>query len=98
GKRVVGMATLSITADDIATRAASLSNKRIIVNFLTPTRLVDQEQVLRRVAFRPLVHRLLDRLGALEEEYGTGDSHRSLVQCQELLQVADTVQCVDDAT
>lgn len=98
GKPLVAMPTLSVTADDIATRAASLSKKSITVNFLTPTRLVDQEQVLRHLAFRPLIHRLLDRLCALEEEYGIGDSHRSLVECQELLQLAETIQCVDDAT
>ncbi len=98
GKPLVGTPTFSVTKDDVATRAALFSTKCITINFLTPTRLVDHEQVLHHIVFRPLVQRLLERLCALEEEYGTGDSHPSLVRCQELLQLAETVQCVDDAT
>ncbi len=97
-KSLVDTPTFSVTTADVTTRAASLSKERITLNFLTPTRLVDREQVVHHVEFRPLVQRLLNRLGALEDEYGEGDSYHSLSRCQELLQLAETIDCVDDAT
>ncbi len=98
GKPLVGVPTLFVTTTDIAKRARSLPRERMTINFLTPTRLVDHEQVVHHIEFRPLVQRLLNRLGALENEYGDGDSYHSLSRCQELLQLAETVQCVDNAT
>jgi len=98
GTPLVETPTLSVTTADVATRAAILSKESITLTFLTPIRLVDQEQVLHHIEFRPLMQRLLQRLGTLEDEYGEGDSYRSFSRCQELLQLAETVQCIDDAT
>jgi len=98
GKPVVGVPTLSVTAADVAARAVTLATERLTINFLTPTRLVDHEEVMHHIVFRPLLQRLLERLTALEEEYGVGDGYRSLVECKELLTLAEEVKCVDDAT
>jgi hypothetical protein len=98
GKPVVGVTTLSVTADDVAARAVTLPADRLTINFLTPTRLVDREAVVHHIVFRPFVQRLLERLTALEEEYGVGEDYRSLVECQELLRLAENVQCGDGTT
>jgi len=61
---------LPITADDVVARAQQLPTDRLTLHFLSPTRLIDQEHVLRHPDFRPLVLRLAQRLEAVQDAYG----------------------------
>jgi hypothetical protein len=97
GKPLVNVPTLSVTASEVKARAASLPTYEITLNFLTPTRLKDQEQFVRRALFRPLIHRLLERLNALQIVYGGGDGRLAEEQ-QKYVELAEQVRCKDDMT
>lgn len=97
GKAQVAASTLAVTAEDVQQKAATLPANTLTLNFLTPTRIVDQEHLVSRPAFRPLVHRLLERLDALNTEYGTAEA-ASFPDTQQLLALAEHVRCVHDAT
>jgi hypothetical protein len=57
---------LSITAEELAARAAKLPQDELSVAFLTPTRLKHQRHYMRRgPPFHVLVRRLLDRVSSL---------------------------------
>ena len=62
--------TLAITAAEVRARAASLPVDRLHVRFLTPARLIAEGQLVRRPDFHVLARRLVERLEALEREYG----------------------------
>jgi len=70
GKAVAQAPTLAVTPKDITIRASTLASEHVTLDFLTPTRLVDRDQLVRSAAFRPLILRLLERLSALEAAYG----------------------------
>lgn len=97
GKPLVGTPTLPITDAEVQARAAILSDERITLNFLTPTRLREQDSLVKRAAFRPLIHRLLERFAALDTTYGAGNG-RYTQQRQQLVEQAEQVQCLEDAT
>ncbi len=60
---------LCVTPDDIATRAEQLSPDRVMVHFLTPTRLIANERFLWHPDFRILILRLAERFEQLQREY-----------------------------
>lgn len=60
-----------ITGDDIAARALQLSPEQVALNFLSPTRLVAEKQVLQRPTFSTLMLRLAERLEQLHYLYST---------------------------
>ncbi len=97
GKTLVEAAALAVTEEDIQKRAASLSKERVTLNFLTPARITDHEHLVHQVKFYPLVHRLIERLSVLQEEYGGGHS-QFFEDRLRYVQLAEQVQCVDDAT
>lgn len=97
GKTLVEATTLAVTGKDVQERGATLSKERITLNFLTPARLTDHEHLVYHAAFRPLVHRLMERLDALQEAYGEGHSQFSSDR-QHYVHLAEHVACVDDAT
>ena len=97
GKAQVAASILAVTPQEVQEQAATLPTDRLTLNFLTPTRIVDQEHLVSRPAFRPLIHRLLERLDALNTEYGTGDT-TMFPPAQELLILAENIRCVKDAT
>src|SRR5207302_1511378 len=55
-----------VTDVDVS-RAASASGPcgRVTLEFLTPVRLTEGGQLVRKIAFRPLLHRLIERRLAL---------------------------------
>ncbi len=69
----VEMPRLTITADDVAAETerllGSMSNGRLVVEFHTPTRLVDQGKLLKVPHFRPLFQRTLERVEGLTRLY-----------------------------
>jgi len=102
GTVVAVQPALAITAEDVRARAEQFHPERLTVHFLTPTRIVDKEHLVRRPTFRPLVQRLLERLIALEEAYGEGvESSYARMSSEErrrLLARAEEVICCEDAT
>ncbi len=97
GKAQVAASTLAVTPDQVQEKAGTLPMDSLTLNFLTPTRIIDQEHLVSHLAFRPLIHRLLERLDAFNAEYGTGDTC-ALPSSQELLALAENIRCVNDAT
>jgi len=88
--------TLAAGSADVTLRAASLAGDTLTVEFLTPTRLVDDGRLVQRPAFRPLFQRLLERVTALDREYGNGPP--TVSGFQPLLAQADQMRVVDDQT
>ncbi len=97
GKPLVEKPALTVTSTDVAVRAATLPTDKITLNFLTPTRIKDQKRLVRYPEFRPLIHRLLERLDALENEYGTADE-QCMHERQHFVELAEGIQCVEDET
>lgn len=62
---------LNITANDVVQRAEQLSKYHVNMNFLTPTRLVAEEHILKYPDFRVLILRLAQRLEHIYREYNT---------------------------
>ncbi len=97
GKAQVHAATLSVTAADVRAKVATLAKDRITLEFLTPTHIKDQERPVGRAEFRPLMHRLLERLSALRVAYGNGQE-QSYEERKQYVDLAQHVRCLEDAT
>jgi len=97
GKAQVDTSTLAVTAVDVQAKAATLAKEKITLNFLTPTRIKDQEQLLRHATFRPLIQRLLERFSVLRVEYGNGQE-QSYEEKKHYADLAQQVRCINDAT
>ena len=97
-KALVNAPVLALTATDIQARAASLSDERVFLEFLTPMRLIQHERLVLRPAFTPFIHRLLERLSALNAAYHTEKDTLTFEEQTHLLTLADQVQCLADET
>jgi hypothetical protein len=97
GKARVGVSMLGVTTADVQAKAATLAKDQITLNFLTPTRISDQEQLLHQLMFRPLIHRLLERLSAIQKEYGSGQE-QSFEERKYYVDLARQVRTVQDNT
>jgi hypothetical protein len=75
GGSMVHMPTLAVSNQQIADSSQRLAQKleenggRLVVEFLTPTRIVHREELAHRPAFSPLFARLLDRVSALRHQF-----------------------------
>jgi CRISPR-associated endoribonuclease Cas6 len=66
GANVIRPPTLRVTDADIPSAVSKLgSSGQATLELLTPTRLTDGGQLVRQIAFRPLLHRLIERRLAL---------------------------------
>lgn len=66
GSAVARSPSLRMTDADVAAAMAALRARgRVTLDLLTPTRLTDGGRLVRRMAFRPLLHRLIERRLAL---------------------------------
>jgi hypothetical protein len=97
GEQLFQVPTVAVTEDDIRKRAEQLPDDRVTLTFLTPTRIVTREHLLRRATFAPIIHRLLERLMALESAYGGGAS-MTMEEMWSLVEHAEEVECVEDST
>ena len=61
---------LGVTPDDVAERAKELPTHRLTFHFLSPTRLIREERVLRHPDFCTLAMRMAQRLEQIQQEYG----------------------------
>jgi hypothetical protein len=86
---------LPIDAEAVRAYAAALPTDRITLRFHTPLRLIEQDHLLKRIALRPLVQRLMRRLDDLAIAYGDGPLG---LDFRALLDVAEGVQVVADQT
>ncbi|HEY3230251.1 MAG TPA: CRISPR system precrRNA processing endoribonuclease RAMP protein Cas6, partial [Roseiflexaceae bacterium] len=95
GSYAVQAPGLPVTAVDVAAHAAALPPDRLTLRFLTPLRLVDDQHLVKRLALRPLVQRLMRRLDDLCIAYGDGPLG---LDFGALLDQAARVETVDDRT
>jgi hypothetical protein len=98
GRAMVDVPALSITREECEERARHLNPEQITLRFLTHTRLVDGERLVKRASFRPLFQRLLERYLALERAYGNQQHLLSDDERRALVQQAETIQCISDQT
>ena len=104
GSRAVRKPTLVITPEMVAARAATLPRDRLTLRFTTPMRLVSGGRLLGRPDARVLTLRLLERLEALEQEYGAGGDVAGLTHARRqerylvVERLARTVEVVEDRT
>lgn len=68
-----------VTSQDVAEKAKQLPSQSLSLHFVSPTRLVAEEQVIRQPDFSILVQRLAQRFEQIQREYGdTPESPNSL--------------------
>ena len=72
GAQQVRAPDLAITAADVLARVETLSGERVSLRFLTPTRLTAGGALVPTPEPQTLLHRLAERLDALEHEYAPG--------------------------
>jgi len=63
---------LCVTSDDISEYAEKLPRDHITIHFLTPTRLIFDERLVKHPSLRVLALRLAQRLTSLQDEYSNG--------------------------
>ncbi len=61
---------LCVTSRDVALRAQQLPTDHVTIHFLSPTRLVADERVVRVPDLSTLILRLIQRLEQVQQEYG----------------------------
>ncbi|GAB4550151.1 MAG: hypothetical protein Kow0063_44810 [Anaerolineae bacterium] len=106
GSRMVNTPSLPVTDQLVADSSQRLeqvlvgNGGRLVLDFLTPTRIVHREKLMHRPHFSPLFARLLDRVSALREQFGAPDGEAQLAREEKarLLSIADQVQLVQDET
>ncbi len=92
GRPQVQAPGLPIDANAVAAYAASLPADCLTLRFLSPLRLIDGGQLVKRLAPRPFIQRLMERLDQLAGAYGGGPAptdRRALLAQAELVHVAD---------
>ncbi|MFQ3536822.1 MAG: CRISPR system precrRNA processing endoribonuclease RAMP protein Cas6 [Aggregatilineales bacterium] len=98
GGEQVQMPQQGITQQDIAERAALLSNTRLTLYFQTPMRLIHQGKLLKVPFFHVLMARLLERYDLIGMEYGDHFTPLPPEQRAELLARAEHVQLAENRT
>ena len=96
GSNLVHMPDFGVTHEAVLRRAEAMGQPdRLTIHFLTPTRIIDQGRLVQRPAFRPLVHRLVERISSLWEHYSDGSPP---LDFPSLMAAAGEVRTVGDAT
>jgi hypothetical protein len=86
---------LPVGTDSVKAYAATLPHDQITLRFHTPLRVIEQDRLLKRIALRPLLQRLMRRLDDLAMAYGDGPLN---LDFRALLDIANGVQVIDDQT
>lgn len=93
---LVHMPDFGVTHEAVLRRAEAMGEPgRLAVEFLTPTRLIEQGRLVQRPLMRPLVQRLIERISSLWEHYGEGSPP---LDFPALMAAADQVRTVEDST
>jgi hypothetical protein len=94
--RTVHVPALPVTHAQVLAAAARLPRAGDLrLYFITPLRLVEREQLVKIPYFRPLLHRLVERIKSLADNFGGGPVP---FQIRELRDLADGVALVEDHT
>jgi hypothetical protein len=72
-----------------------LPTDQITFTFHTPLRLIDQDRLVKNIALRPLIQRLMRRLDDLSRAYGDGPL---TIDFRGLLEIAEQVTVTTDQT
>lgn len=94
-ERQVQTPGLPIDAAAVATYAADLPDDRITLRLHTPLRIIERDRLLKRIALRPLIQRLMRRLDDLSIAYGAGPLG---IDFHALLDCAEAIRVVEDQT
>lgn len=86
---------LPISSADVAAHAALLPSDRVTLHFRTPLRLTDDQKLVKQIALRPLIQRLMRRLDDLCRTYGDGPLN---LDFRGLLTIAEQVKVVETHT
>lgn len=74
--RVIRSPTLRVTDDEIEAAASQLQSRgKVTLELLTPMRLIEQGRLVRQIALRPLVHRLIERRWAAQRPIPNPSGH-----------------------
>ncbi|MCX7792701.1 MAG: CRISPR system precrRNA processing endoribonuclease RAMP protein Cas6 [Chloroflexaceae bacterium] len=92
---VIQEPALPIGAAEVRDHAATLPGDQLTLRFETPLRLIEQDRLVKRIALRPLIQRLMRRLDDLCIAYGDGPLN---LDFRALLAIAEGVQVVEDRT
>lgn len=93
GKLQANAPTLSVRREDVVQRASTVSSERITLRFVTPMHLIHHQHVLHTPVFHFFIARLLERLEALEREYGQGQREEpSSRDWRELVERAEDIR------
>jgi len=100
GERTVHVPDLPASDDDVhalcQTILSAMDRMGLVrLRFLTPTRIVDHERLVKTPWMGPLVRRLLERLDALRGEYAQG---APVAERERLIAIANRVHLVEDDT
>ncbi|ABY36149.1 MAG TPA: CRISPR system precrRNA processing endoribonuclease RAMP protein Cas6 [Chloroflexus aurantiacus] len=90
---------LPIDAAAVRDYAARLPTEEITLFFHTPMRLIDQDRLVKTIALRPLIQRLMRRLDDLSRAYGDGpltiDFRGLLALAEQVTVTADKTRWID---
>lgn len=97
---VVHAPTIAVTAEDVRQRAQNFSPTEIALDFLTPTRIINGEQLIQHPTFRMLVLRLKERLHTIQANYGEEvlQQEPSPLPETNLVQLAEDIVCTKNST
>jgi hypothetical protein len=108
GESLVRMPDVPVTHAQVLGQASLLHSqgeanrsegRMLEIHFLTPTRIVDHGELVKRPHFRSLFQRLLERLSALAREFSDTpldlDFHRLMTQAEEVQLVTDETHWVE---
>ncbi len=97
GDELVQVPELIVEWDDLADQVASFDSTRLTVQFLTPTRLIAQKQLVKAPNFAVLFRRLLHRVDTLGTQLANV-SRRPYEDIKRLNALADSVELLVDQT
>jgi hypothetical protein len=100
GESLVRLPALTVNHEHVTQAAEALAKSlkgRLTLNFLTPTRLIQQEALLKVPDFGAFFARLLKRLDELDEQFA-GGAGRPVAEVQALQALADQVRLMETDT
>jgi len=100
GETLVRLPALTVNHEHVTQAVEVLAKSlkgRLTLNFLTPTRLIQQEALLKVPDFGAFFARLLKRLDELDEQFASG-AGRPLAEVQALQSLADQVRLMETDT
>lgn len=103
GEKTIRLPQSPVTAAEVARACEGLASHaaahhgELTLDFQTPTRIIQQERLVHRPEFVPVMMRLADRIGALRNQFGA-EPALGYKEKGSLLAASQRVQCVGDET